>query len=234
MFENVPEPLNGGVNRLWSPRAVWGHDVIPAAQSTPGPTIRGMTTRRSRVRLGYLVVVVAMTATLMAGVPASHERADAASAQTAGPESWPRMAPGRFGAVAVGMDVETAFDAGYFRRTPDDKCGQVLRFKKKWLRRGLGSYVYADGVASISADDPRIRTTRGARVGTTLKVLRKKYPKLKGPRRVMWIDGPAWWAHVRRGDRFLTFFMDSKPKPRSKVLYLAVSRDRPGGFGIGC
>lgn len=203
-------------------------------------SLAGMTIQRLRARLGSLVVGVSMAATL-AAVPAAQaetllERTEAVSAQAAGPQSWPRMAPGRFGAVKVGMDVEAAFDTGYFRRTPDDMCGQALAFKKKWLRRGLGSYVYADGVQSISADDRRIRTTRGARVGTTLKVLRTKYPKLKGPRRVMWIDGPAWWAHVRRGDRYLTFFMDSssKPKPRSKVLYMAVSRDRPGGFGMGC
>lgn len=123
---------------------------------------------------------------------------------------------------------------GFFDKVPDKQCGQELTFKQRWANRGLNSYIYSNGVISVNVARKKIQTTRGARVGTTLTQLRQKYPHLAGPTEVQWIDGPAWWAHVRKGDRYLTFFMNSSPHPRSTVKYMAVSKSEPGGFGRGC
>lgn len=148
-------------------------------------------------------------------------------------QALPRLAPGRFGRARIGMSVEDAIATGYFRATPSSLCGQEAEFRRTWLRRGLNSYVYADGITSISVSRAGIETTKGAHVGTRVSRLRATYSGLVGPYRTMWIDGPAWWAHVRTRNDYLTFFLSGR-RAESTVLHMAVSKGKAGGFGAGC
>lgn len=184
-----------------------------------------MTTRTLRTPLVPLLLVLALAALVLL-VPGPEQRADAAPSRSA-PSADPELAPGRLGALEVGMTRREALDTGMVRARYSRECGRDIRLTHRnkpafvgYLSRRAGGDAR---VSLIGLSEPAWTTSTGAGVGTTLAQLRRDYgERLEGPFTGMY-GSRAF--DLRRGKRVLSFlFPAGELRPRSEVGYVFAAR----------
>jgi len=137
------------------------------------------------------------------------------------------FAPGRYGALEVGMTQEEAVATGMVRQVYDDVCGWQLVFRRGYRRSWLVTNYETGRVLAIGTFRDGPTTTKNVGRGSPLRTVRRKYgDSLRGPHLNEYHQFVFWVRHERR--RFISFFFNaSELAPTSPLGSMIVSKGRP-------
>lgn len=174
-----------------------------------------------------IVVIGSAAASFGSSAAAQRPGADAARPSvTSTTEPTPRLAPGRYGALRVGMTERQAVRTGLVRRVyVDEYCGHVLRFRRGY-RAVLAQHPDTGRVLLVGTFRGGPNTTKGVHVGSTLREVRRAYgDALRGPR----LNEYGQWAYwVRSRRAYLSFLLNGEePRPSIRVGSIYASTGRP-------